>query len=323
MDTTALSFSNRPVLSVILPAYNAQHYIREAIDSILDQSFQNFELIVSDDGSSDQTRSIIESYDDPRIVVSHNNKNIGKTETVNRLFGMVKGEFLTIHDADDFSNRERFKKQIDFLKSNPEYGVCGTGFKTITEKGEEFDKVLMNQTDQEIRENIDKHSQIHGPTAVVRTRLIDPKLRIYRAYFENNYEDIDFVYRILSISKAYNLREYLYYYRILPNSLCRKKITIKNRNLYKIVLHLTHQRNQKGIDDLMENNLYELNAKFQKITNHYHLDPSLINREAAAYYMYWNLKDKAIIESIKAIYKKPLLGKNYRTLIYCLRKFFT
>ena len=78
--------SNKPVLSVVLPAFNAEKYVAEAIASILNQSFTDFELIIADDGSSDATRAVIDSFDDSRIILSHNEENNGKADTVNRLF---------------------------------------------------------------------------------------------------------------------------------------------------------------------------------------------------------------------------------------------
>lgn len=313
--------SRTPILSVLMSAYNAEKYIEQAIKSILNQSFTDFELIIADDGSVDKTKTLINEFcADFRIIVDHNSENIGKTATINRLFYLSSGKYITIHDADDYSELDRFSQQIDFLEKNPDYGVCGTSFTTVDSNGDFFSRTLMKQNHDDIIDSLGEGSQIHGPTAIVRREYITKIGEIYRPYFENNYEDIDFLYRILTQAKAYNLQGYLYNYRILSNSLCRKEVTVKNRNLYKIVLYLTNQRFLNGIDDLDLGRVDKVNKHLHSITEGYRVDPSKIYREAASYYMYWNLYAKAIRASIKAIKTNPRLFVNYNTLQYCLRK---
>src|SRR5688572_9077559 len=108
-----------PQVSVIMPAYNASAYIREAINGVLNQTFTDFEFIIADDGSTDDTKAIIASYNDPRVIASHNAVNQGKTKTVNRLFKEAKGEFVTVHDADDVSHPDRFRMQVDAMLRDP------------------------------------------------------------------------------------------------------------------------------------------------------------------------------------------------------------
>ncbi|MDH5610393.1 MAG: glycosyltransferase family 2 protein [Cyclobacteriaceae bacterium] len=310
-----------PKLSVLLSAYNAEKYVAQAIDSILGQTFSDFELILADDGSIDRTKQILDQYQsNERVVISHNDINQGKTKTINRLFQLAKGTYVTIHDADDWSDPFRFQRQIDFLDANPEYGVCGTGFISVSSSDKMIEKRLMSCSNEEIVEGMSQTSQMHGPTAVFRRNIARTFDSIYREYFEDNFEDIDFLYRLLSVAKGHNLPEYLYYYRILPHSLCRKHVSIKNRNLYRVVLHLTNQRKGGEKDDLEKGRVELVEDYFYEITETYRKDRSLINREAAAYYMYWKFYKKAIQESVKAILKEPLNFRNFRTLQYCLRK---
>ncbi|MDH5399262.1 MAG: glycosyltransferase, partial [Cyclobacteriaceae bacterium] len=150
-----------PQLSVILSAYNAEKYVKEAIDSILNQTFTNFELIIADDGSKDKTRQIIDSYNDPRIIISHNESNWGKVNTVNRLFEMCRGEYLTIHDADDISVENRFERQINFLNKNKEYQLCGTAFSSFLEGGPLHEHRVITDS-MRIKEEIKNKSCFHG-----------------------------------------------------------------------------------------------------------------------------------------------------------------
>ncbi len=309
-----------PKLSVLLSAFNAEKYIREAVESILNQTFTDFELLIADDGSKDRTRRIIDSFEDPRIRISHNEVNQGKTATINRLFTLCTREFATIHDADDFSDPERLEKQVEFLSNNPDHVACGVNFITILENGDEFGRSKMNVSNETIWGEIALQSQMHGPTAVFRTEVAARLECIYRSYFQDNFEDIDFLYRLFSFGKVANLTEHLYYYRILPDSLCRKNVTVRNRNLYKVVYHLLTQRKEYGKDDLQSGQVEKVDEFFESVTESYRNDSSKIHREAAAYYLYWRLNRQAILASAVAIKNNPLDLVNLRTLLYCIRK---
>jgi glycosyltransferase involved in cell wall biosynthesis len=115
-----------PRISVILPVYNGGEFICDAIESILAQTFQNFELIIIDDGSTDNSAEKLSTFTDPRIVLLSNEKNRGLVETLNRGIAAAKGEYIARMDADDISRPERFEAQISFLEKNSGIGVCGT-----------------------------------------------------------------------------------------------------------------------------------------------------------------------------------------------------
>lgn len=111
------------LISVILPAYNAEKYLKEAIDSILLQTYRNFELIVLNDGSTDSTEEIILSYDDPRIKYVKNETNLKLIKTLNKGIGLAQGEYIARMDADDISLPTRFEKEIRMFEKNPELGI--------------------------------------------------------------------------------------------------------------------------------------------------------------------------------------------------------
>ena len=123
-----------PKVSVIMPAYNAETFIREAIDSILAQSHRDFELIILDDGSKDATASIVQSYDDPRIRLIQKD-NEGVAATLNRGIGLAQGEFIWRHDADDISLPEKLEKEVVFLEENPTCLLVATQVAVMTERG--------------------------------------------------------------------------------------------------------------------------------------------------------------------------------------------
>ncbi len=310
---------SNPILSVILPAYNVELYIRECIDSILNQTFVDFELIIADDGSTDNTQRIIDSYKDKRIVISHNTENSGKTKTVNRLFLLTKGKYITVHDADDWSNESRFEKQLAWLENSSKRIMCGTGYLSFDTDREVIENFIPFTNYDELKESIKVNGQFHGPTMIFRKSSLDSNC-IYREYFNDNYEDTDLAYRLFQKGICTNIDEPLYNYRILETSLCRKEFTIRNKNLYHVVVYLAKQRELTGIDDLMCNQNELVDAYFDEITVEYKTDKGLVFREGAAYYMYWNYYSKAIKYSIKAIKHDPLKLINWRTFLYCVRK---
>lgn len=310
-----------PKLSIILPVYNCETYARQAIESILNQTYADFELLIADDGSVDRSRSIIDecAAQDARIRVSHNEKNCGKVDTVNKLLRLCSGDFLSVHDADDFSSPDRFERQIACLEADPELVMCGTSFRVETETGELFQNIEMPADYDVIQENIKEASQFHGPTMVIRSAYI--KELLYRPFFDGYNEDCDLAFRLIEMGRCTNLHDILYTYRILPGSLS-KTITPRKKNMYKMAVAFHEQRLSRGTDDLMEGRSQDVDDRLNLLMIPYRKDPSLIYRENAAFLMYYQLNRYAIIQAWKACLMKPLHFNNWRTLQYCIRKSF-
>jgi len=315
---------NTVPLSVLISAYNAEEFLPEALESILNQHFTDFELLIADDGSTDNTKSVIDKYSrmDRRIKCFHNIENIGKTATINKLFKKSTGSFITIHDADDVSAPQRFKKQIEAFLADESLGVCGVGFITIDRWGFILSYDIMPEDWDEIVKNITKASQFHGPTMMIKRSVLDCMGEIYRPYFQDNYEDTDLAFRIIDNYRGYNLQEHLYFYRILDSSLCRRKVDVRNRNLYKVVAMLGEQRRKSGTDFLMENRPEKADKYLDEVTIEYKKDPARIYREAAAYYFHWKLIVKACSAAWSGVLVRPFDLKNIRTLFYIIRKSF-
>lgn len=121
-----------PKVSVILPVYNGERYLAEAIDSILGQTYRNFELIIINDGSRDGSAQRLVEFDDPRIVYLEQ-ENMGLAATLNRGLSLARGEFIARQDQDDISLSDRFAKQVAFLEKNPDYGMVGTWAEIFSE----------------------------------------------------------------------------------------------------------------------------------------------------------------------------------------------
>ncbi len=129
------------MISVIMPAYNAQRFIKESIESILNQTYKDFELIIIDDGSTDQTREVIETYTDKRIIYSKNNENKGIAYTTNRGIEIASGDYIALLDDDDIAEPNRLELQINYLETNKEIDVLGGRTILIDVDGNEYSRM--------------------------------------------------------------------------------------------------------------------------------------------------------------------------------------
>lgn len=124
-----------PEISIVMSVYNGEQYLREAIESILNQTFRNFEFIIVDDGSTDRSNEIVKSYTDPRIVFIEQ-CNTGLATALNNGIRIAKSQFIARMDADDVSMPNRLETQYNFLKNNPEYILVGSNVEVIDMDGE-------------------------------------------------------------------------------------------------------------------------------------------------------------------------------------------
>ena len=121
-------------VTVLMPVYNAEQYLREAIGSILHQTFTDFEFIIINDGSTDRSEEIIKSYTDTRIRYYKNESNLKLIATLNKGFDLAGGKYIARMDADDISLPNRLQLQFELMEKNPEVGLCGTWFENFTEE---------------------------------------------------------------------------------------------------------------------------------------------------------------------------------------------
>ena len=123
-----------PFLSIIMPVFNAEQFVGAAIESILSQSFQNFEYLVIDDHSEDHSRNIIEKYSDRRIHFIQNDHNIGVAQTLNKGLSLARGQYIVRMDADDISSPGRLERQVLFMNDSPDLAICGSWVWIFTDK---------------------------------------------------------------------------------------------------------------------------------------------------------------------------------------------
>lgn len=151
-----------------MPVYNAEKYLSETINSIICQTFIDFEFLIIDDGSADGSMGILNSYKDPRIKVFKNNQNIGYVKTLNGLIGLSSGKYIARQDNDDISLPNRLEKQVMFLEKNEDIGLCGTNMVSF---GDNRKMTLLPTGDDEIRAYMIISNPIVHPTAMFRRSL--------------------------------------------------------------------------------------------------------------------------------------------------------
>lgn len=209
--------SRTPAISVVMPAFNAERYLGEAIESILSQTFTDFEFIIINDGSTDKTESIIQSYKDPRIVYIKNNTNLGLSKSFNIGIERATGQYIARMDADDVSVPERFATQISLLKRKPHVDLVGSSIWRIDKDGNKLGVHSRPEKHMEIKfMSLFSTPMIH-PTIMGRTETF--KTHRYNEDFFNS-EDYELWSRLLfhTSTRFSNILEPLLLYRAFPNS---------------------------------------------------------------------------------------------------------
>lgn len=227
-------------VSVIMPAYNAEKYIGEAIDSILAQTFRDFELIIVNDGSTDRTEEIILSYSDPRIVYLKNETNLKISDTLNRGIDIAQGEYIARMDSDDIALPERFERQVAYMDQNPKCVVCGTAAILFGE-GMEEKTVVPSGDPRYVKGQMIFHCPIMHPSVFIRQEVLERNnIRYCRDY--NGTEDYEMWWRLSSYGEICSLPDPLLKYRISGNQITSQK-DYRKQNVHRSFIY-------KRMDDL-------------------------------------------------------------------------
>lgn len=204
-----------PKITVLMTVYNGEKYLKEAINSILNQTYRDYEFLIVNDGSTDSTREIIKSYQDSRIYLVDNEQNIRTPKSLNRGLKMAKGELIARQDADDVSLPERLEKQISFLERNQEIALLGSWYIEIDENGKQLREYKLPC--ENIQISWDSIFYCPFSTVVFRKELILNNV----GYFDESIkygEDWEFYSKIARTYKVANIGEYLIKYRIHSQS---------------------------------------------------------------------------------------------------------
>jgi glycosyltransferase involved in cell wall biosynthesis len=238
---------SQPALSVVMACYNEERYVSRAIRSILQQDFTDFEFIIVDDGSSDQSWKIIKTFSDldDRIIPVQNKKNLGLAESLNRGIRLASTNYIARMDADDIALPSRFRVQYHFLENHPQVDILGSGaFLINKESGHSAGTVRLPERHEEIVSRAFKKTLVIHPSIMLRKQVFtefgfyDPRLKWA--------EDADLWYRIYDQVHFYNLPQTLLFYsqkssvnfRMIRINLYVKIKNLRRRNLLLKHLHI-------------------------------------------------------------------------------------
>lgn len=234
-------------VSVILPVYNGEAFLKEAIDSILHQTFKDFELIIINDGSTDSSEQIIKSYSDNRIVYIKNEKNEGLIFTLNKAIYAANGKYIARMDADDVALPVRFEKQVEYLDANPEFVMLATCVILIDANGNrlsDWKEDITHLTYREIKDYLPVNNCLAHPSIMGLAHVF----KKYKYRFNQKYsEDYDLWLRVTADKlKIEKLGEQYLQHRILPTSATRfKKVNVYYR-IAKVKMRFFKQQLSKG-----------------------------------------------------------------------------
>lgn len=194
-----------PKVSVLMPVYNAAFCIGDALQSIFRQAMVDFEVIIVDDGSSDNTIEIVKNFNDSRVKIVRMTRNVGPINAANIGLGEVNSSYIIRMDADDISLPGRFEKQYLYMESHPEVGVCGTGVRTSGKGSKEIIKPADNET---ILSCMLFSNPVAFSSAIIRSDILKEKGFRYRDKFPHMAE-YDLWYRLKNVTQFANLQEVL------------------------------------------------------------------------------------------------------------------
>lgn len=206
-----------PAVTVFIPVYNREAYVGAAIDSILAQTFQDFELLLIDDGSTDRSVEILRSYDDPRVRVVCNERNLGIPHTRNRGLELARGEYIALLDSDDVARPDRLRQQTTFLDRHPDYVQVGGWKQDLDRNGRVLKKIKRQPTHAaDIHTQLLFRCSVSNTTIMARTATLQAYR--YRPSFPRC-QDYDLHVRLATHHKIVNLPRVLTYARVHPHQI--------------------------------------------------------------------------------------------------------
>ncbi len=214
-----------PRLSVLMSVYNGRQYLGECVESILNQVFRDFEFIIVDDGSTDDSWEILSHYaeQDERIVLLRNQPNMGVVRALNKGLEHAQTQIIARQDADDVSHPERLKRQIDYLDQHPDYGLVAVVPMLVGLDGAPLNRShYTTTTNEDIQKLLLDHMCLCGPTIMMRRTCLE-QAGFYFAEGLDASEDYDICLRLAEVTRLASLEGYLYKYRQQPESASSKR----------------------------------------------------------------------------------------------------
>lgn len=206
-------------LTILMPVYNGEQFLTETIDSVLTQTFNDYDFLIINDGSTDNSESIIKSYKDTRIKYLSNEVNLGLVKTLNKGIELTNTEFLARMDADDLWEPSKLDKQIRLMDENPEVGLCGTSVRKFGNINGDF---IFPRNNETLKVGFLFYCTMSHPSVVYRTSFLkESGLRYRSEYFPA--EDYKMWIDCIDKTQVRNIPEILVYYRQHEQQICQEK----------------------------------------------------------------------------------------------------
>ncbi len=245
--------SQSPLVSIIMPVYNGESFLKEAIDSIVTQTYTNWELIVVNDGSTDGSRDIVLSYTDPRIQLHDNEENLGIISTKNKAIDIAKGKYIASLDADDIALPTRLAKQVEYFETHSDCGLVATLHQEIDGNGKRGQVSLFPTSNRDVHSYLLLANCICHSSTMLRADLMKELKYIPGFHVAEDYEMWD---RITNTHFIANIPEVLTLYRVHGNniSITKKSLmfetvkTLSKRMLNNIKIEFTPRQHDLHCD---------------------------------------------------------------------------
>lgn len=296
--------SANPRVTVLMSVYNSADFLREAIDSILNQTFKDFEFLIINDGSKDKSLDIIKSYKDRRIVlVSRPNK--GLVASLNEGISLAKGEYIARQDSDDISVKHRLKTEVEFLDSHPSVALVGSNYAHIDKVSKctgTVTNIFTNSDDLKVA-LVTCNQYGHG-SIMMRSSILE-KVGMYDRSV-GHVEDYDLWLRISRVADVANIEEPLYLYRKNEKGVTQQNLDLQIEQTFAI--------RDKAFEHFLKNRHdYRVLARHPS-GHHYRDRKAVLYRDLAFLYRQAQHHFQACLMLLLAIAFQPSNKKNYRLL---------
>lgn len=231
--------SKSPKVTVFIPVYNREHYIGDAIESILAQTFSDFEILLVDDGSTDSSADKIRSFSDPRIRLVCNEENLGIPKTRNKGVELARGEYMAMLDSDDRAYPKRLEKQIAFLDNHPEYAQVGSWCRMMDAQGRILEKIKRQPALSD-----DIHAQFLFRCAMSNRSIMARTTILQEFGYRNDFprcQDYELHVRLAKKFKLGNIPECLVYGRIHPQQITEQTSDLGDAKKHEIISGQLHE----------------------------------------------------------------------------------
>lgn len=251
---------NRPLVSIVIPVYNMEQFVLECVNSILDQTYTNIELMIIDDASTDSTYSLLKSLDDSRIVLIKNELNLGLAACVNAGIVRSNGKYIARMDGDDIAMPDRIQKQVSFLEQNTDVDIVGTAMKSF---GHSTYLHVFPSTHAECKTQLLFNVCFGHPTVMMRKSIFKDASNFYNEELRQYSEEYELWTRLVDKFKFANLVEPLLKYRTFPESSKTDSENKRKLNSYEIrSRYITHQL---GISSDFDFSQHDVISNLQKM----------------------------------------------------------